>query len=32
LQRLLADCRAGKVGMVLTQDAARLSRNTGQLC
>jgi site-specific DNA recombinase len=27
LQRLLADCRAGKVGTVITQDPERLSRN-----
>jgi site-specific DNA recombinase len=31
LQRLLADCRAGKVGMVITKDTARLSRDTCQL-
>jgi site-specific DNA recombinase len=31
LQRLLADCRAGKVGTVLVQDSDRLSRDTGQL-
>jgi DNA invertase Pin-like site-specific DNA recombinase len=27
LQRLLADCRAGKIGTVITQDLERLSRN-----
>ena len=27
LQRLLADCRAGKIGTVITQDPERLSRN-----
>jgi DNA invertase Pin-like site-specific DNA recombinase len=31
LQRLLAHCRAGKVGMVITKDTARLSRDTCQL-
>ena len=31
LQRLLADCRAGKIDTVLTTDPERLSRNTGQL-
>ena len=31
LQRLIADCRAGKVGMVITRDADRLSRDKGQL-
>jgi DNA invertase Pin-like site-specific DNA recombinase len=31
LQRLLADCRAGKVGMVITKDTERLSRDTCQL-
>jgi DNA invertase Pin-like site-specific DNA recombinase len=31
LQRLLADYRAGKVGMVITKDTARLSRDTCQL-
>jgi site-specific DNA recombinase len=31
LQRLLADCRTGKVGMVITKDTARLSRDTCQL-
>jgi site-specific DNA recombinase len=31
LQRLLADCRAGKVGMVITKDTTRLSRDTCQL-
>jgi site-specific DNA recombinase len=28
LQRLLADCRAGKIGTVITQDPERLSRNS----
>jgi len=27
LQRLLADCRAGKIGTVITQDPERLSRD-----
>ena len=27
LQSLLADCRAGKIGTVITQDPERLSRN-----
>ena len=27
LQSLLADCRAGKIGTVITQDLERLSRN-----
>ena len=27
LQRLLADCRAGKIGTVITQDLERLSRD-----
>jgi site-specific DNA recombinase len=27
LQRLLGDCRAGKIGTVITQDPERLSRN-----
>ena len=27
LQRLLADCRAGKIGTVIAQDLERLSRN-----
>jgi site-specific DNA recombinase len=31
LQRLLADCRTGKIAIVLTTDADRLSRDTGQL-
>jgi|SRR6516164_6120397 site-specific DNA recombinase len=31
LQRLLAECRAGKIGVVLTTDTDRLSRDTGQL-
>jgi site-specific DNA recombinase len=31
LQQLLADCRAGKIGVVLTTDTDRLSRDTGQL-
>jgi site-specific DNA recombinase len=31
LRRLLADCRAGKVEVVVTKDAARLSRDTGKL-
>jgi site-specific DNA recombinase len=31
LQRLLADCRAGKVGTVFTKDPDRLSRDSGQL-
>jgi site-specific DNA recombinase len=31
LQQLIADCRAGKVGMVLTQDPDRLSRDYSQL-
>ena len=31
LQRLLADCRAGNVGTVITKDTARLSRDTCQL-
>jgi DNA invertase Pin-like site-specific DNA recombinase len=31
LQKLLADCRAEKIGTVLTQDPNRLSRDTGQL-
>jgi DNA invertase Pin-like site-specific DNA recombinase len=32
LQQLLADCRAGKIGVVITRDADRLSRDTSQLC
>jgi DNA invertase Pin-like site-specific DNA recombinase len=31
LQQLLADCRVGKIGVVLTRDADRLSRDTRQL-
>jgi site-specific DNA recombinase len=31
LQRLIADCRAGKIGTVITKDAARLSRDFSQL-
>jgi site-specific DNA recombinase len=31
LQQLIADCRAGKVGTVLTQDPDRLSRDYSQL-
>ena len=31
LQRLMKDCRAGKIGTVVTQDSERLSRYTGQL-
>jgi site-specific DNA recombinase len=31
LQQLLADCRDGKIRVVLTADAGRLSRDTGQL-
>ena len=31
LQKLIADCRAGKVGTVLTQDPDRLSRDLPQL-
>jgi DNA invertase Pin-like site-specific DNA recombinase len=31
LQQLIADCRAGKIGTVIAQDAARLSRDAGQL-
>jgi site-specific DNA recombinase len=31
LQRLLADCRAGKIDTVLTTYSERLSRNTDQL-
>jgi site-specific DNA recombinase len=31
LLKLMADCRAGKVGMVLTQDPDRLSRDYSQL-
>jgi site-specific DNA recombinase len=31
LQRLIADCRAGKIGVVITKDTARLSRDASQL-
>ena len=31
LQKLIADCRAGKVGTVLTQDPDRLSRDLAQV-
>jgi site-specific DNA recombinase len=31
LQRLLADCRAGKVGMIIARDPERLSRDKSQL-
>jgi site-specific DNA recombinase len=31
LQQLIADCRAGKIGLVLTQDPDRLSRDLPQL-
>jgi hypothetical protein len=31
LQRLIAECRAGKIDTVITQDSERLSRDTGQL-
>jgi site-specific DNA recombinase len=31
LRKLIADCRAGKVGTVLTQDPDRLSRDLSQL-
>jgi site-specific DNA recombinase len=31
LQRLIADCRAGKIGTIITRDAGRLSRDHGQL-
>jgi site-specific DNA recombinase len=31
LQQLLADCRAGKIGVVITTDTDRLSRDAGQL-
>jgi len=31
LQRLIADCRAGKIGTVITKDPDRLSRDLGQL-
>jgi site-specific DNA recombinase len=31
LGKLLADCRAGKIGAVIVKNAERLSRNEGQL-
>jgi site-specific DNA recombinase len=31
LQRLLADCRAGKIGTIITKDADRLSRDGRRL-
>jgi site-specific DNA recombinase len=31
LQKLITDCRTGKVGLVLTQDPDRLSRDLSQL-
>jgi site-specific DNA recombinase len=31
LQRLIVDCRAGKIGTIITQDPERLSRDTSQL-
>jgi site-specific DNA recombinase len=31
LQRLIADCRAGKIGTVITKDPNRLSRDLSQL-
>jgi DNA invertase Pin-like site-specific DNA recombinase len=31
LQQLIADCRAGKIGAVITKDPDRLSRDTRQL-
>ena len=31
LQRLIADCRAGRIGTLVTKDPDRLSRDTGQL-
>ena len=31
LQRLIADCRAGRIGTVITRDPDRLSRDNGQL-
>jgi site-specific DNA recombinase len=31
LQRLIADCRAGRIGMVITRDPERLARDKGQL-
>jgi site-specific DNA recombinase len=31
LQRLIADCRAGRIGTIVTRDPDRLSRDMGQL-
>jgi site-specific DNA recombinase len=31
LQRLIADCRIGKIATIITQDPERLSRDTAQL-
>jgi len=31
LRKLLSDCRAGKIGVVIVQDAERLARDEGQL-
>jgi site-specific DNA recombinase len=31
LQRLIADCRAGRIGTVITRDPDRLARDKGQL-
>jgi site-specific DNA recombinase len=31
LQRLIADCHAGKIDTIITQDPERLSRDTSQL-
>jgi DNA invertase Pin-like site-specific DNA recombinase len=31
LRKLIADCHAGKIGVVLVTDPVRLSRGTGQL-
>jgi len=31
LQRLIADCHAGKIGTIITQDPERLSRDTSEL-
>lgn len=31
LQRLLADCRAGRIATIITKDPDRLSRDSGQL-
>jgi DNA invertase Pin-like site-specific DNA recombinase len=31
LQRLLADCRGGQIGMIITKDPERLSRDKSQL-